>query len=301
MGAEQAQPVRDHDMAHRQGKVPDRPTVVVDSSLTAPYLPGGMSAPLTVQRGLTQQQMALVQRIQETHGNQVAQRYVQRIAAETAAGANQPDVQSRSHGKQDKTAMRSTGSSLHIQREPATVIGVVGLVMGGLAIGQSQINQVSGGLVYDSDQITYPKDLARVGKTTTKSVKAAEFMSLGMFSDNKTVFNVHGEFSDSAEPPTDKNRVMANVYIDMASTTTYSKSDLSFHAKALQTPYGTPEDPKVRFACNGRFDPAGPGDVSYRAVLEVDQHGNVAVIEFEFTNGKGSVVKSATQGFFVFV
>jgi hypothetical protein len=114
---------------------------------------------------------------------------------------------------------------------------------------------------------------------------AAEFYSYGAFTDTLTKFVLHGDFSDSSEPAVSGNRVMANVYIDLDNTTTYYKSELGFKCIGLQKPYGTPDDPRLRFVCTGRFDPAGPGDLSYRAVLEVNQHGKVNCVEFQLTNG----------------
>jgi len=178
---------------------------------------------------------------------------------------------------------------------------VAGLVLGGTSIVQAAIQGSQGGLSYSSDQITYPRELERVGDARAKSERAAYFFSVGMFFDNKTRFKVHGDFSDSREPANRSNRVMANVYIDLDETTSYSQSLLTFNARALQTPYGTPEDPKVRFVCTGRFDPAGPGDCSYRVVLEVDQHCNVEAVETQITMGEGDLTGYKHTGFTLFV
>jgi hypothetical protein len=211
---------------------------------------------------------AVITRLQQTRGN----RYVQRLAKRLSTGLSQGQIQ---------------------RGDPATVIGVIGLVMGGVAIAQSQANNVVGNLTYDCDQMSYPDavDIAGVD-LKPKHRKAAEFFSKGVWSDNHTIFKLHGDFSDTDEPvKSDKdgrvtNRILKNVYIDLATTTTYDKSDLSFKAKGLKNPYGKPEDPRLRFVCSGRFNPLGSGDCVYRAVLEVDQHGNVNCLSFGVASGE---------------
>ena len=98
-----------------------------------------------------------------------------------------------------------------------------------------------------------------------------------MFATNRTKFNLHGEFAPGR---------LSNVHIDLDETTTYSKSSLSFKAKGLQVAYWqTRSIPECVSSALGVSDPAGPGDVSYRAVLEVNQAGQVACVAFKFTNG----------------
>lgn len=175
---------------------------------------------------------------------------------------------------------------------------VAGLVMGGLGLLQGQVNVTQGELKFSSAQLQYPKEQERVGPDLKHVNKlAAEFYAEGTFIDNKTKIFLRGEFSDSYAPATEQNRVMSNVYLDIESTTTYSKSELSFTAVGLDTPYGTAKDPKVRFACAGHFDPVGEGDVGYRALLEIDQHANVNCIEFSLTHGEAFVTQSKTTGF----
>lgn len=174
-----------------------------------------------------------------------------------------------------------------IQRE-ATALAAAGVVLSGVSVAQDRISYSTGGLEYSSDQISYPKDLDMVENNITKSTVVAEFRS-GLFSENKTVFQLHGEFSDNYQKANGKNRVMANVYIDRdPDTTSYYISSLKFNARALEKPYGTPDDPKIRFVCNGRFDPAGIGDCEYRVVLEVNQHGDVSCIDSKI-GGNGHI------------
>jgi hypothetical protein len=201
---------------------------------------------------------------------------------------------------QNKLSVSSTSSGEQVQRDGGAS-AAVGLALSGLAIAQSQINGVAGGLSYKSDQVTYPNGLSQVPATAREiEGQAAEFYSYGTFVDNKTKFKLHGTFGTKTEKTPQGEQttpVMANVYIDLAETTSYSKSELSFEAKAMSTPYGTPTNPKIRFVCSGRFDPAGFGDCNYRVVLEVDKHGNVACIDKKITSGKGKVTDYSPIGF----
>jgi hypothetical protein len=162
---------------------------------------------------------------------------------------------------------------------------VAGLVLGGVAIVQSQINASNGGLSYTSDQITYPKDQPRAEGLTHKEIPVAHFLSTGTVMDNDTMFKLYGDFASLPG----QSPVMANVYVDLASTTTYYTSALSFKATALQTAYGTAERPTIRFLCTGRFDPAGQGDTMYRVVIEVGHTGTVGIVSKEIVNGDGTI------------
>jgi hypothetical protein len=171
-----------------------------------------------------------------------------------------------------------------IQRDAGVTAAVLGTGLAALGIIQNQVNASNGGLNYSSDQVTYPKDLNMVpGETRSVNKEIAYFFSAGGFIDNKTKFNLCGDFGENT---------MANVRIELAETTSYYTSALSFTAKALQTPYGTKENPKIRFVCSGRFDPAGIGDCSYSVILEVNDMAMVKVIERQITNGKGDLSPS---------
>jgi hypothetical protein len=202
---------------------------------------------------------------------------------------------------QSKPTVSSTHDGSKIQRDGGATAAAAGLGLAGLGLLQNQVNNPGEGLSYTSDQVTYPKELQRVGQTTRVNKTIARFRSFGAFSDNVTDFNLDGEFSKSYEKNNGTNRTMANVNIDLANTTSYSSSRLTFQAKALQTPYGTPENPKIRFVCSGRFDPVGIGDCNYRVVLEIDQHGNAYCIEQSITSGKGDLSTIGSSGFMLFV
>jgi hypothetical protein len=201
-----------------------------------------------------------------SRSSDVTEREANSAAAKIVSGdASVPRIQSKSAGV--------------IQRQGVGAVEVAGAVLAGMSVVQDRIQNSQGGLTYTSDQITYPRDLERVVGVESRSLPVAEFnQPLAMFTDTQTIFYLHGDFGRG---------VMANVYIDVEDTTTYSTSLLSFSAKALQTPYGTPEDPRIRFVCTGRFDPAGFGDCGYRVVLEVDQTGHATPVERTITSGEG--------------
>jgi hypothetical protein len=165
----------------------------------------------------------------------------------------------------------------------------VGEVLAAIAIVQ-QGAQTAGGLVWQTDEITYPKSTASASGTESLDYQAAHFYAPGNFTDCDTYFVAKGDFS--VDPP-----ILANVRIMLSTTTTYSSSSLSFTAKALDTAFGTPQDPRVRFECTGRFDPAGPGDASYDVVLEVNRSGEVHVISAQLTNGGGHLIDQSPSGF----
>lgn len=88
-------------------------------------------------------------------------------------------------------------------------------MLAGVGIVHNQVSTSVGGLTYSSDQITYPNGLSTASGGTERVVDAAVFRSYGVFSDNHTVFKVHGSFS-SADPANGGRPTLANVYIDLA-------------------------------------------------------------------------------------
>lgn len=169
-----------------------------------------------------------------------------------------------------------------------TGVEAAGLVMGAVSLADG-VPLTKGGLSYQCDQLSFPADQQPVSKEAhSVSVRAAEFLSKGRFSDNHTVFNLHGDFGQG---------VLSNVHIDLDETTTYFRSELSFRATGMNVAYGTADDPRLRFVCTGRFDPVGRGDATFRAVLEVDRGGNVYCIESKFVNGSGRFLHSSGRGF----
>jgi hypothetical protein len=133
------------------------------------------------------------------------------------------------------------------------------------------------------------------------STPVAEFHSTGFFTEDHTIFNLHGDFSHSFERANANNRFMANVYIDLEDSTDYDFSELTFEAVAQPTAYGSAADPKVRFRCRGHFDPSGRGECEYSFTLEVDQHGSTRVTEHKVTGKTGSASEITGPFYFLSV
>jgi hypothetical protein len=178
-------------------------------------------------------------------------------------------------------------------------LAAIGVVSGYISGG-------SGGLSHSSDMNTYPKDLASVGDAYPREHTAAFIYKQGELFTDELTFEVHGDFrAYDQQILEDPNSivwpVMANVYITLAGALAAnkisSKSELSIAFKAMETAYGTPQDPRVRFLCEGHFDPALTGDTQFRVVLEVDQDANVNVIQQEITIGDGVLADNSPRGF----
>jgi hypothetical protein len=244
--------------------------------------------------------------LQQTIGNQAVQRFIQRRTGVLKGKEQVPHPMQTGTGKTEaapeevgilaRSQLAEPGAAVAIQRRggPAKVATIVGTALAGVSILPSHINGVNGGLVYTSDQVTYPKDLEQVDlRAPEHTRRAACFFSKGLLENDSTMFIMHGNFGRDS-----KGRlIMANVYIDLESTTTYSGSELSFNARAMQTPYGTPDSPKIRFVCYGRFNPAGSGDCSYRVELEVNQSGFVKVVKAQKVSGQGDLRDRSPYGF----
>jgi hypothetical protein len=168
-------------------------------------------------------------------------------------------------------------------------------------------SQGQDGVSYTSDQITYPSDLAVVpGDAYPKIGSVAEIFKLGSLYHRDTFeFNLRGEFRPydqliEDDPNSVVTPIMANVYVDLYSSEKAGASELEIHFTALKTPYGTAKDPRIRFLCEGHYDPAGTGDLRFRAVVEIDQNANVNVVEGpQITGGDGEVHDNSPNGFSV--
>lgn len=245
--------------------------------------PAGGRAPLARADAGTRAQV--ISQLQQTHGNATVHRM---LASESGPG---------------RTGTPLAKAGAPIQRVLGiddAAIAAAGVAFAGVGLVQNQINGSQGGLTYSSDQLTYGEGERTVGRARHVSRQAARFFSAGLIFNNATTFKLHGEFGQGQ----DGKPRMFNVYIDLDETTTYAAqggSALSFSARGLQTPYGTPEDPRLRFVCSGRFDPAGLGDCAYRVVLEVDKGGFVSVVESKLINGSGNLMQVSPIGFALIV
>jgi hypothetical protein len=166
----------------------------------------------------------------------------------------------------------------------------VGAALASIGIVQNAA-QTNGGLTWQSDEITYPKGTASASGTGELQCLEAHFDSPGgPMPDCNKKFVMKGNFGP---------QILANVRFELEETTTYYDSSLTFAAKALDTAFGTPDSPTVRFEVTGRFDPFGPGDVTYDAVLEVDMGGNVRCHSLHIVNGDGQLQDHSPQGFYL--
>ena len=168
---------------------------------------------------------------------------------------------------------------------------------------KDMVNQGQGGITYTSDQITYPSDLDNVADAVTGRQTVAYIYKNGSFyEDDAITFMLHGEFRAfeqlvEGDPSSITTPIMANVYVDLESSKKAGLTELEIHFNAMQKAYGRDEDPRIRFVCNGRYDPAGSGDTRFRVVLEVDQNANVTVIESQVTGGDGVLQDNSPNGF----
>ena len=150
---------------------------------------------------------------------------------------------------------------------------------------------------WQGDEVTYPAglDFTRATDLNTLEIPFAYFeynvaQLIGEDANRaKIYFTLHGEFSQSSaeavgsddQPEIAVNRVMKNCHIRLSSfeSPTRAFDAFSLQADALDTPYGSADDPRVRWHVHGRFDPASFGDVDYSATLELDQQGNLTLID----------------------
>jgi len=168
---------------------------------------------------------------------------------------------------------------------------------------KNMVDRGQGGVTYTSDQITYPSDLDNVEDALTRRQTVAYIYKDGSFyEDDAITFMLHGEFRAyeqlvEGDPNSITTPIMANVYVDLERSKKAGLTELEIHFNALHAAYGPDEDPRIRFVCDGRYDPAGSGDTRFRVVLEVDQNANVTVVESQVTGGDGVLHDSSPNGF----
>jgi len=161
----------------------------------------------------------------------------------------------------------------------------------------SVVQGAQGGDGWQADEVTYPADLdfTRAPNLTTYEIPFAyfEYNIAQLFGDDvnraKIYFTLHGEFSASSDEPTADesaptvavNRVMKNCHVRLKSfeSPTRAFDAFTMQADALDKPSGDGKDPRIRWYVHGRFDPASFGDVDYGATVELDQFGNLRLID----------------------
>lgn len=183
-----------------------------------------------------------------------------------------------------------------------------GFVLKALSFVKDFVSKGQGGLTYISDQVKYPGDLAQVpDDAVLKTQQVAYIHKLGsLYASDDITFFVHGNFraySQSIEddPNSIVMPVLANVYVDLEDSQKAELTELEIHFTALETPYGTAQDPRIRFLCEGHYDPAGSGDARFRAVVEIDQNANVNCVGDDdhpkITGGDGAINDDSPNGF----
>ncbi len=183
-----------------------------------------------------------------------------------------------------------------------------GIALQAISVLKDFVSKGQGGLTYSSDQITYPKDLAQVPEDASPKTQAvASIGKLGsLYASDNITFLVHGDFraydqTIEDDPNSIVTPVMANVYIDLDSSEKAGLTELEIKFSALQVPYGTGQDPRIRFLCEGHYDPAGTGDLRFRAVVEIDQNANVNCVAGDdapkITGGDGEINDDSPNGF----
>jgi hypothetical protein len=133
-----------------------------------------------------------------------------------------------------------------------------GVALKAISVLKDVVSKGQGGLAYTSDQITYPNDLGQVPDDAFPKTQNVASMSkpASLYAGDSITFEVHGEFRAYDQlilddPNSIVMPVMANVYVDLYSSEKADLTELEIHFTALQTPYGTAQDPRIRFLCEG--------------------------------------------------
>jgi hypothetical protein len=169
----------------------------------------------------------------------------------------------------------------------------VPIVLQAIQIARQTFGTSESGITWSSDQITYPSNL--VGQVlpddaNDRSQTVAWIHKTGgldgLLADDSIYFTVHGNFRPYSQvilddPASVVTPVLANVYVSYYSALGQkaTETQLEIHFTALDTAFNSAEDPRVRFICEGHYDPAGPGDVRFAVVVEIDTQANVTLIE----------------------
>jgi hypothetical protein len=159
------------------------------------------------------------------------------------------------------------------------------------------------GVSYTSDQVTYPHDLERVPEDAYSREQAALYVHKQGYAyrDDRISFAVRGNFRAFdqlivGDPNSVTLPVMANVDMYLNGIEKAGLTTLEVRFSADTTPYGTADDPKIHFRCEGHYDAAGSGDTRFTAILEVDQHANVNVVGAHVTGGDGQIADNSPAG-----
>lgn len=180
------------------------------------------------------------------------------------------------------------------------------LVMKSVSVLSDMTSTSQDGISYTSDQVTYPADLDRVPEDAYQRSRGALWLykQQQFYEDDSIQFSLRGYFRELedlviGDDHVDAMPVMANVdiYLDRVEKSGLTEVEVSFRAE--RQPHGTPEDPRIRFLCEGHFDAAGGGDTRFHAVLEVDQRADVNVVEQWIIGGDGELSNNSPNGLIV--
>lgn len=167
------------------------------------------------------------------------------------------------------------------------------LVLKALSVYKDTVGRSESGISWTSDQVTYPADLK--GQLLSDDVfsKSGQVLVIsksgglnGLYAGDNIPFAVHGDFRAydqviENDPASIVMPVMANVYVSYEPSLSEKATltEVEVHFTALDTIFGKAEDPRIRYVCEGHYDPAGPGDIRFAVVVEVDQNANVYLVE----------------------
>jgi hypothetical protein len=220
------------------------------------------------------------------------------------------ETTSRTIGKNAPSGSETTSRTGADQR--AEKGGRLGAVSEGLGIVTSLVDLVRGtpedrgAVIFTSDRITYPRGLEMAGPQVRRaSARVARFFSVGQFADDEVTIMVVGDFGEIVQETNTRIGVLANLKleIDRQDTVlpgTIFGTRLEFTARAEETFFGTPTDPKVRFQCSGRFDASGIGDDEFTALIEVDRFCRVNLIDGRKITAGAGVFRPVRSGGFEF-
>lgn len=171
-----------------------------------------------------------------------------------------------------------------------------------LSIEKDVVSQSDSGISWTSDRVTYPaelrgqllpEDVHHRSRTVLEVYK--EGALAGLFSRDNIFFTLHGDFRPyeqliEDDPASIVPPVMADVYVTYDARMTsgvgakaaMSKVDVHFNALDMVRPPA--EDPRIRFVCQGHYEPAGgsltgDGYVPFEFVIEVDQQARISLAE----------------------
>jgi hypothetical protein len=198
------------------------------------------------------------------------------------------------------------------------LVAVAGVVVSAIGVASNVINSGSGGLTVTSEQASFPvlpnsfvKTQGTSQTTPTKcitfhsdpsvsnvpildTITAAANLGRTRYTECHTELTLFVDVGETIMAQLDSGDVekvplIQNAFIKKTKTTDYAGGQfgslLTFMATAMRQRVGSLADPKIRFSCEGRFDPQGAGDCQYTFFLDVDKFGQVSITGAKITAG----------------